>query len=151
MGDINDLAAFVGEWTVEVLFPAGHPAAVDGAAPAARSVFEWFLDGGYLRQRSEVDHPDAPNSMSVYSVDPKGGFVQHYFDSRGVTRLYAMTFADGVWTLVRESADFTPLHFRQRYVGTFSGDGNRIDGAWEIARPGADYALDFEMNYVRIR
>jgi hypothetical protein len=149
MGDIDDLAPFVGEWTVEVRFPADHPAAAGGPAPEARSVFEWILDGKYLRQTSEVDHPDAPNAVSVYSVDPKGGFVQHYFDSRGVTRLYAMTFTDGVWTLVRESADFSPLDFRQRYVGTFSADGDRIDGAWEMAQPGADYD-DFQMSYVRV-
>ncbi|GAA1041702.1 hypothetical protein GCM10009557_66030 [Virgisporangium ochraceum] len=93
---------------------------------------------------------DGGGALSVYSVDPKGGFVQHYFDSRGVTRLYAMTFTDGVWTLVRESADFSPLDFRQRYVGTFSADGNRIDGAWEMAQPGADYEVDFQMNYMPV-
>jgi hypothetical protein len=149
MAAISDLDVFVGEWTVEVRFPEGHGADAKGAAPAARSVFEWILDGKYLVQRSEVDHPDAPNSMSVYSANPAGGYTQHYYDTRGVTRLYAMTFTDGVWTLLRESPDFSPLDFRQRYVGTFSADGTRIDGAWEMAQPGADFAVDFQMNYIR--
>ena len=42
-----------------------------------------------------------------------------------------MSFVDGVWTLTRESPDFTPLDFRQRFIGTFSADGNTISGAWE--------------------
>ena len=150
MAGISDLAVFVGEWTVEVRFPEGHPANVGGPAPEARSVFEWTLGGSYLTQRSEIDHPDAPNSLSIYSA-ASDAFIQHYFDSRGVTRVYAMTFTGGVWTLLRESADFSPLNFRQRYVGTFSEDGNRIDGAWEMAQPGSDYEHDFAMNYVRVR
>lgn len=151
MAGMSDLEIFLGEWAVEVRFPDGHPANAVGPAPEARSVFEWMLDGKYLTQRSEVDHPDAPNSLSVYSADPdKDGYTQHYFDSRGVTRLYAMTFTGGVWTLLRESADFSPLHFRQRYVGTFSEDRNRIDGAWELARPGSGFELDFDLNYVRL-
>jgi hypothetical protein len=46
-----------------------------------------------------------------------------------VTRLYARTFIGKVWTLVRESADFSSLGFAQRFTGTFSADDNRIDGA----------------------
>ena len=43
-------------------------------------------------------------------------------------RLYAMTFRDGIWTLVRSSPDFTPLDFSQRFTGRFSADGNTISG-----------------------
>jgi hypothetical protein len=150
MAGISDLKVFLGEWTVEVRFPDGHPGAGNGPAPAARSVFEWILGGRYLTQRSEVDHPDAPNSFSVYAYDPyKDGFTQHYYDSRDVIRLYAMTLSNGVWTLTREASDFSPLDFRQRYVGTFSADGDRIDGAWEMARLGEGFKTDFQMNYVR--
>jgi hypothetical protein len=45
--------------------------------------------------------------------------LQHYFDSRGVARLYEMTFSGGVWNLLRNSSDFTPLEFSQRFSGTF--------------------------------
>ena len=48
-----------------------------------------------------------------------------------MARLYAMTLADGVWTLTREAPDFSPLDFGQRFTGTFSQDGNTIEGAWE--------------------
>lgn len=61
-----------------------------------------------------------------------------------------MTFSGGVWTLVRESADFSSLDFAQRFTGTFSADANRIDGAWEKALPRSGRELDFELSYARI-
>ena len=97
-------------------------------SPAARSTFEWALDRQFLIQRTEIPVPEAPDGMMIVSADPEtGAYTQHYYDSRGVVRLYAMSFADGVWTLTRESPDFTPLDFRQRFTGTFSTDGNTPD------------------------
>ena len=109
------LDVFVGEWIVEARFSAG------GDGPVARSTFEWALDRQFLIQRTEVPVPEAPDGLMIVSADPEtGAYTQHYYDSRGVVRLYAMSFADGVWTLTRESPDFTPLDFRQRFTGTFS-------------------------------
>ncbi|MEU5541454.1 hypothetical protein AB0G85_03540 [Streptomyces sioyaensis] len=78
-----------------------------------------------------------------------GTYTQHYFDSRGVARLYAMTFADGVWTLTRESPDFTPLVFRQHFTGTFSEDANTIAGALEVRFDGGEWEHDFTLTYRR--
>lgn len=39
----------------------------------------------------------------------------------------------------------------QRYSGTFSADGQRIDGRWESAGDGATSALDFHLNYTKVR
>jgi hypothetical protein len=84
------------------------------------------------------------------STDPAtGAYTQHYYDSRGVVRLYAMSFADGVWTLTRESPEFSPLDFQQRFTGTFSQDGNIISGAWEKRLNGAGWAHDFDLTYRR--
>jgi hypothetical protein len=146
------LDAFVGKWVVEVRFPDGHPARSDatGGGPQARSWFEWALGGQFLLQRTEVPIPEAPDSLSVVSADPATGtYTQHYYDARGVVRLYAMTFADGVWTLTRETADFSPLDFRQRFIGTFSEDGNTISGAWETGRDGGGWEHDFALIYRR--
>jgi hypothetical protein len=56
-----------------------------------------------------------------------------------------------VWTLTRESPDFTPLDFRQRFIGTFSEDGNTISGAWEKNLNGAGWEHDFALTYRRAR
>jgi len=145
------LDVFVGEWVVQARFP-GQPAppGAAGDGPVARSWFEWALDGQFLVQRTEVPVPEAPDALMIVSAGPEtGAYTQHYYDSRGVVRLYAMSFADGVWTLTRESPDLTPLEFRQRFTGTFSADGNTISGAWETGRENGGWEHDFALTYRR--
>ncbi len=80
-------------------------------------------------QRWEVPDPAIPDGIAIIGFDPdRGTYLQHYFDSRGVARLYEMGFDDEVWTLRRESADFSPLDFAQRFMGRFSEDGRTITG-----------------------
>jgi hypothetical protein len=146
------LGVFVGEWVVTARFPGDQPAPPSAGAggPHVRTRFEWALDGQFLLQRTEVPLPGAPGSLTIVSADPETGrYTQHYYDSRGVVRLYAMSLAGGVWTLTRESPDFTPLDFRQRFTGTFSDDGNTITGAWEKSRNGAGWEHDFALTYRR--
>ena len=61
-----------------------------------------------------------------------------------------MTLASGMWTLTRESPDFTPLDFRQRFTGTLGGDGNTISGAWQRCLNGSDWEHDFALAYRRV-
>ena len=128
---MDELAPFIGTWDIEAFGGHGH------------SVFEWALGGRFLVQRSGADHPDAPDGLMLVAPKDDGTYTQHYFDSRGVVRIYAMTFDGTTWTLERDGEDFA-----QRYVGEFSGD--RIEGRWEIKQPGeADFRLDFELSYDR--
>jgi hypothetical protein len=142
---LERLNPFVGAWNLEVSIPHAPDA-------SARCVFEWALDGRFLVQRTEISIPEAPDSLSIIGVDPGGeAFSQHYFDSRGVVRVYAMTFEDGVWTLVRDSPDFSDLNFWQRYTGRFSADGDTIDGRWAISHDeGANWEKDFDLVYTRV-
>lgn len=138
------LQPFIGEWRLETSF--APPGAV-----RATAVFEWALGGAFLVERSEIDMAEAPDAFCVIAPDPTtGGWTQHYFDSRGVVRLYAMTFDGRIWTLTREKPDFTALEFAQRFTGTLSEDGARITGRWESRPLGAEnWQPDFELNYVR--
>lgn len=145
--NIEQLDPFLGEWTLEATFPATGP-----TGPTGHVVFEPILGGAFLSERSEIPHPDAPDAYKIVVADPDTeSYTQHYFDSRGVVRLYAMTFEDGVWTLLREKPDFTPLDFAQRYTGTFSADGRTIEGRWETGTDGGNWELDFELNYLRVK
>jgi hypothetical protein len=141
---IEQLEPFIGEWTMEADIP--------GAADVeARSVFEWILGGQFLLERSEVAHPAAPDGVCIVGVNSDGdGFIQHYFDDRGIARVYEMKFENGLWELLRVTPDFTPLSFSQRYFGQFSDDGKRIDGRWESSTDRSNWELDFQLNYVRV-
>ncbi len=151
-GALARLGVFIGDWSMEARFP-GHrptPPGAAGPGPVARSQFEWALGGQFVVQHTEVPIPEAPDSLAIIGTDPRtGGYTQHYYDSRGVVRLYAMSFAGGVWTLTRESPDFSPLDFPQRFTGTFSEDVNTITGDWEKRPDGGDWVHDFALVYRR--
>jgi hypothetical protein len=110
------------------------------------------LGGQFLMERSEV--PDVPKPLTASrssGVDRDDeACTQHYFDSRGVTRVYAMTFRDGVWTLLRDAPDFTPLDFWQRFTGEFSADGRTISGRWETSQDGSTWEHDFDLTYRKV-
>ena len=140
------LEPLVGEWSIEALFPQLPPTDVRG-----KMTFEWMTGGEFLIQRSEVPVPEAPDGLSIIGVDPGGGsYLQHYFDSRGVARVYAMSFDDGVWKLSRTTADFSPLDFSQHFTGTLSDDGRTIRGSWEICHDGTTWEHDFGVVYRRV-
>jgi hypothetical protein len=136
---------------VAVRFPGQpEPSGTEAGGPVARSWFEWTLDRQFLVQRTEVPVPEAPDSMAIIAADQDtGGYTQHYFDARGVARLYAMSLADGVWTLTRQSPDFTPLDFWQRFSATISADGDTISGVWRKCLDGATWEHDFDLTYRR--
>jgi hypothetical protein len=146
---LKRLEPFIGTWSLSADFPnmAEPVPDVDG-----RAVFEWLLDGKFLVERSEVDHPDAPNGFVIIAPDGEvaGSYKEHYFDSRGVVRTYAMTFDGRTWTLKRETADFSPLDFKQRYTGIFADDGKSINGRWEICHDGENWEHDFDLNYTKV-
>ena len=111
----------------------------------ARVSFEWLGDA-YLIERWTIDQPEAPDGIAVLGPDASGErLVQHYFDTRGVARVYSMSLEGGVWRLWRDGDDFS-----QRFSGTFSEDGLRIDGRWEIAHDGEHWETDFDLTYERI-
>ena len=92
-------------------------------------------DKAFVVERWTVPIPEAPDGLAVIGWDAgRGTFLQHYFDERGVARVYEMSFADRVWKLERTKPDFSPFEFSQRFTGTLTGDGKRIDGTWEIAQ-----------------
>lgn len=103
---MTSLEPLVGEW--EVAF---------GGDVLGRAVFSWDLDGRYPVRRTSTPEPLPPDSLALIEPLEDGGYRQHYFGSRGVTRVYAMEFDGRVWTLERTEADFSPLSFKQRFVG----------------------------------
>lgn len=141
---LSALAPLIGTW--------GMAASFEGVPPVdARVEFAWLPGERFVVERWEVPLPEAPDGIAVIGPDPtqEGRFLQHYFDSRGVARVYKTTFEDGVWRLWRDEPDLSPLDFEQRYTGTLSDDGATIAGRWEIRHPDADWQHDFDLVYVR--
>lgn len=98
------------------------------------TTFEWLDGKFFLIQRFVVEHPAAPSGIAIIGLSAPEVFAQHYYDSRGVARVYQMTLADGAWKVWREAPGFW-----QRYTGTLSADGAVIRGAWEASADGSDW------------
>src|SRR3954465_10638542 len=141
---LDALQPFIGEWSVE-----GRHVALPNAVIRGASVFEWWGGRTFLMHRSIFDHPDFPDSISVIgATGPDGGLAQHYFDTRGVHRLFEMTFDHGVWTLSRKAVGAND--FDQRMNATFSADGNTITTEFDRTEPGGhEMKHDFSVTYTR--
>ncbi len=138
MRDMQALEPLVGEWTAEAVMPGG------GDGVRGSMTVEWLEGGGYLIQRSAMEDPVFPRTVAVIGPDSSGEkIVQHYFDSRGVARVYDISLEDGVLRLWRDD------DWAQRYVGRFSDDGSTIEGAWERCDDGETWAHDFALTYRR--
>jgi hypothetical protein len=136
-----DLEPFVGHWELEVDLPGAHEVRGD-------VVFE--MVGDIMVQRTSVPVTEAPDSCCVVVGQDDGSHVQHYFDARGVARLYGMTFDGRTWILERTKPDFSPLEFHQRYIGTFADDLTAINGEWQSSTDGREWSRDFGLTYRRV-
>ena len=103
-------------------------------------------DGGHVpRPTLEVPIDEAPDGVAIIGLDASRDTCSTIScDSRGVARVYAMRFDDGVWTLSRTTADFSTFDFSQRFTGTFSDDGRTIRTAGSspmTGRPGSTTSI----------
>lgn len=138
---IGPVRVLAGEWELVVDLPGARDI-------RGHVLFEAM--GDVLVQRTTVPVPEAPDSCCLVVAGDDGGYVQHYFDSRGTARLFEMTFDGRTWTLARTKPDFSPLDFQQRFTGGISDDGAIIDGEWQRSGDGQEWTRDFRLTYTRI-
>jgi hypothetical protein len=138
---ISSLRELAGEWELAVDLPG---------AEDVRGHVLFEMMGDVLVQRTTVPVPEAPDSCCLVVTADDGSYLQHYFDSRGVARLYSMTFDGRTWTLERTKPDFSPLGSCQRFTGSISDDGAAIDGEWQVSDDGRQWTRDFRLTYIRV-
>ena len=139
---LKKLEPLIGEWTLEAIPPGGEPWPGE-----ARATFEWHDSGAHVVQRSTIEMPAAPNSVSIMGCDGANGtYYQLYSDDRGVSRIYGMSIDEAEWKLWREGEPFA-----QRFIGRFEDGGDTIAGRWEMAEDGADFRTDFDLTFRRVR
>ncbi len=147
---IDRFEPLIGGWSVAMV-PLGEERPEPLPDVGARTTWEWMGDRAFLLQRWSVPIGGVPDGLAVIGWDAgREAYLQHYFDDRGVARVYEADLVDGVLTLARAEADFSPLDFAQRFTGRLTDDGGRIDGTWEIAPDGQPWAKDFDLVYTRL-
>ena len=129
-----------------------HPA-MPGVVVHGDVSIEWLEGRKFLIHRSRTDHPDFPDSLSIIGhtgrdrVDESAddsSLSMHYFDSRGVFRVYNVAISDSEWRIWRDAPGFS-----QRFTGTFSEDGEMIAGQWEASEDDVHWAADLRIEYRR--
>jgi hypothetical protein len=137
---LESLNALVGTWTIAFTHVA-LPDTVHG-----QKTFEWLEGNHFLIERSRMEHPEVPDSISIYGADDSDApLAQHYFDSRGVYRIMKMSLRDGTWKVWREEPGFS-----QRFTGKFSRDGKTIKVLGELSKDGVKWERDFEQTYTKV-
>ena len=152
---LTPLNQLVGTWTTEATHPAMPGVIVHGTA-----IIEWLEGERFLIHRARTDHPDFPDSISIIGftdrdridgatgVEPDAVGMSplrmHYFDSRGVSRIYEASVDNASWRLWREAPGFS-----QRFTGTFSDEGDTIVGRWQLCRDEVHWADDLRITYRR--
>jgi hypothetical protein len=142
---LDQLALFIGEWNIEITSMSFDPD--PSAVVRGHSSFAWLEGGAFLIQHSEISASDFPRSTAVMGPDDAAEtYRMLYYDSRGVSRIYRMTFSGGIWTLWRDFPGFS-----QRFHGTFSEDGRIITAYWEKSGDGSNWERDFDLTYTKVR
>jgi hypothetical protein len=143
-GTLERLAAFIGEWDLEISSISSY----DDPSVIAQghASIHWIEGGAFLIQHSEISAPEFPRSTAIIAPDDEADtYGMLYFDSRGVSRIYKMTFSGETWTIWREFPGFS-----QRFNGSFSDDGKVITAYWEESSDGSNWEHDFDIKYTKI-
>jgi hypothetical protein len=156
---LQPLARLVGAWTTESTHPALPGVVVHGSA-----VVEWLEGERFLIQRTRADHPDFPDALSIIGLmdrdriapapsaaaTPPGAgadaprLCMHYFDSRGVFRVFEVGADEASWRFWRDSPGFS-----QRFTGTFADGGDTIVGVSQLRRDDVHWEDDLRVTYRR--
>ena len=138
---VQALRPLAGDWAFEMTHRLLPETVLSG-----RSTFELLEGGKFLVLREQVDHPEFPDA-SLAVIGGAGDLRMHYFDSRGVTRVFELVIDRNVWTFTRNEPDFSPLDFHQRLTWTLGRDSQTITGLAEISDDGEKWEDDLHIAY----
>ena len=139
----------IGEWHGEGEIPMEPPMKLSVEAKIERL-------GKFIVFSSAGEPAEVPASVSIIGGAPDGEpQPMHYFDSRGVKRLFLMVLEGAtlkIWRAPGEDWNGPDgPGFNQRFIGEISADRNRIKGRWErgVGKAGDKWELDFPIDYER--
>lgn len=150
---LQPLDRLVGRWSSE----STHPSLPDVVVPGTLTA-EWLEGRRFLILRTRNEHPDFPDAISIigFSDKDRAGELpaavteqptelsMHYFDSRGVCRVYGALIDADTWRLWRHAPELS-----QTFVGEFADDGDTVLGLWRMCRDGANWSDDLRVVYRR--
>jgi hypothetical protein len=139
----------IGEWHGEGEIPIDPPMKISQEATIERL-------GKFILFRTVGEPAELPDSVAIIGGAPDGApQPMHYFDSRGVKRMFMTALVGSTWTMWRAPGEDwngpDGPGFNQRFIGEISADSRRIEGRWErgLGDAGDKWEIDFPITYVR--
>ena len=128
---MKEFQSLIGEWHGEGEVPIEPPMKITTESKIERL-------GAFIVFSSTGEPAEVPDSVSIIGGAPDGEpQPMHYFDSRGVKRLFMMALEGSTWKIWRAPGeDWKGPHgsgFNQSFIGEISDE-------WEV---------DFPINYFR--
>jgi hypothetical protein len=146
---MKDFEPLIGDWHGEGEFP-DPPMTMTAETTIERM-------GQFIVVRSVAEPAELPDSISIVGGAPDGQpQPMHYFDARGVQRLFLMALDGSTWKIWRAPGEDwngpDGPGFNQRFIGVISADGKSIEGRWErgMGDAGDEWVIDFPFDYVRV-
>ena len=147
--DLDNLGRpLVGRWTTE----ATHPA-MPGTVIAGSSHVEWLDGEKFLLYGTHYDHPNFPDAISI--IGDTDGLQMHYFDTRGVHRLFELTVSEDGWAIAMDRHSdphaYAPNDqpFSQRMTYIFERGDQKVSGHGALSDNGVLDARRLAMELVR--
>jgi hypothetical protein len=154
--ELRLLDSLLGHWISEATHPAFPGVIVRGEVNV-----EWLEGERFLIHRARTDHPDFPDAISIIGYTDRdridktaagnaatvadSKLTMHYFDSRGVFRLYDFTIDTKSYRFERLAPGFS-----QRLTGTFADHGNTIIGRSQLCQDDVTWKDDLQITYRRV-
>jgi hypothetical protein len=132
------IAPIVGDWNMEL---SNAPFLSDSQQNLPSHVsFSWIESSGLIAMRQGKDA-----TWVIGRDEENSKYTILYYDKRGVSRVYEMSFENNIWKIWRNNPDFS-----QRYEAHISKDFNTITATWEKSSDyGKIWEHDFDMKFTR--
>jgi hypothetical protein len=136
--ELDGWQRLIGRWETQ----ATHPL-LPGTVVRGHATFEWLDGRQYVIVRWHYDHPEIPDAIAITGVTDQQ-LSMHYFDYRGVYRVYAVSLGHDQWRFWRDAPGFS-----QRFTGILGEDGDTITGRGQLSRDGSSWQDDLAISYRR--
>jgi len=138
---LSPLDRVLGTWSLT----GSHPY-FPGRTLRGRATFERIAGGAFIRMHSKMEDQEIPEGVAIFGTDDEAGTcTMIYFDVRGVSRHYAVTFHDDDgFTYSRDSKKFS-----QRFRVTFGADGQTMEAEGTMKKEDGAWEPDLRLSYTR--
>src|SRR5260370_29506340 len=142
---LKALEVLVGDWEMELSNASFLPRPSD-SVKSGPVLIERVQDRAFLAMRMGDKSPGPPQALCLIGRDDSApDYTVLYSDARSLSKVYEMSFSQGVRKMWREAPGFW-----QRYEGTVSKDGTTIAAHWEKSSHGSRWEHDFDVTYTKM-